>query len=152
MLLYIDLEDYLGEWFIHEMGGEYPVKLKKGSMEWTMLELYLTTPPEGFFPVDGGQLAIQLPNFRSKDTRYNFYLPPRAAEALKALIKGRFDLAMWNHIHKFSALYQRQDNLIYAFMEKHGIECNDKNWNAIAKRYQRKRDLYLRTVRRKKNK
>ena len=28
-------------------------------------------------------------------------------------------------------------------MEKHGIEPTEANWNAIAKRYQRQRDLYL---------
>lgn len=36
-------------------------------------------------------------------------------------------------------------------MEKHGIELTEKNWNAIAKRYQRKRDIYRRIDRRKKS-
>lgn len=95
-------------------------------------------------------VCIELPNFRSKDTRSNFYLPPKAAEALKACIRNRFDIEMWNALHRFDAIFQRQDNLIYAFMEKHGIEQTEKNWNAIAKRYQRKRDIYKRIARRKK--
>lgn len=154
MTLYIELEDYLAQWFINDMGGEYPVRLKRGSMEWTMLELFLTTPPDGYEPESSceGYVAIQLPNFRSKDTRYHFYLPNRAKEALKALIRGRFDISMWNTLHQFHALFQRQDHLIYAFMEKHGIEQSEKNWNAVAKRYQRKRDIYKRVMRRKKNK
>ena len=89
-------------------------------------------------------MCIELPNFRSKDTRSNFYLPPKATEALKACIRNRFDIEMWNALHRFDAIFQRQDNLIYAFMEKHGIEQTEKNWNAIAKRYQRKRDIYKR--------
>jgi hypothetical protein len=28
-------------------------------------------------------------------------------------------------------------------MEKHGITINETNWNAIAKRYQRQRTVYL---------
>ena len=32
-----------------------------------------------------------------------------------------------------------------------GIELTEKNWNAIAKRYQRKRDIYRRIDRRKKS-
>ena len=37
-------------------------------------------------------------------------------------------------------------------MEKYGIAMTEKNWNAIAKRYQRKRDYYLMNERRKKMK
>lgn len=37
-------------------------------------------------------------------------------------------------------------------MEKHCIAMTEKNWNAIAKRYQRKRDYYLMNERRKKTK
>lgn len=154
MLLYLELEDYLAQWFINDMGGANPVRIKRGSMEWTMLELFLTTPPNDYEPQKGGEgfVCIDLPNFRSKDTRYHFYLPPKAAEAIKALIRGRFDICMWNTLHQFHNIFQRQDHLIEAFMEKHGIAINDKNWNSVAKRYQRKRDIYKRVMRRKKNK
>jgi len=37
---------------------------------------------------------------------------------------------------------KRTDELIYAFMEKNGIDMTETNWNAIAKRYQRKRNSY----------
>ncbi len=98
-----------------------------------------------------GFVCIVLPNFRSKDTRNNYYLPPKAKEALKACIRNRFDIEMWNALHRFDAIFQRQDNLIYAFMEKNGIELSERNWNAIAKRYQRKRDIYRRMERRREN-
>ena len=153
MHLYLELEDYLAQWFINDMGGENPVRLIRGCMEWGLLEQFLRTPPAGYEPciVGEGFVCIVLPNFRSKDTRSNFYLPPKATEALKACIRNRFDIEMWNALHRFDAIFQRQDNLIYAFMEKHNIEQTEKNWNAIAKRYQRKRDIYKRIERRKKN-
>ena len=33
MLLYIELEDYLAQWFRHEQGGTDPVRLTRGSIE-----------------------------------------------------------------------------------------------------------------------
>lgn len=153
MNLYLELEDYLAQWFINDQGGNNPVRLIRGSIEWGLLEQFLQTPPADYVPVVVGEgfVCIELPNFRSKDTRSNFYLPPKATEALKACIRNRFDIDMWNALHRFDAIFQRQDNLIYAFMEKHGIELTEKNWNAIAKRYQRKRDIYKRIIRRKKS-
>jgi len=143
MYLYLEIEDYLAQWFINDQGGNNPVRLIRGCMEWGLLEQFLQTPPEDYVPQVGGEgfVCIELPNFRSKDTRNNYYLPPKATETLKACIRNRFDIDMWNALHRFDALFQRQDNLIYAFMEKHGIEQTEKNWNAIAKRYQRKRDI-----------
>lgn len=154
MLLYIPLEEYLAQWFVHEQGGDNPVRLIRGSLESSLLAQYLRTPPKDYEPETGGPgwLAIELPQFRHKDTRDNYYLPPKAREALVACIRNRFDIDMWNALHKFDIVFKRQDQLIYAFMENRGIELTEKNWNAIAKRYQRKRDLYLRNVRRKNSK
>lgn len=153
MYLYLDLEEYLAEWFINDQGGNNPVKLIRGSIESHLLEMFLSTRPKDYVPERDGLnfVCIQLPKFRSKDTRDNFYLPPKAAEALKACIRNRFDIDMWNTLHRFDALFQRQDELIYAFMEKRNIELTEKNWNTIAKRYQRKRDIYKRIERRRKN-
>lgn len=151
-ILYLELEDYLSQWFIDSHGGNEPVSLIRGSAEWGLLEIYLKTPPKDYVPEVGGvgYVAIELPNFRSKDTRTNYYLPQKAKEALKSCIRTRFDIEMWAEIHRFSNLFKRKDDLIYAFMEKHGIELTEKNWNAIAKRYRRKRDIYKRKLRRKK--
>lgn len=153
ILLYLELEDYLAQWFIHDQGGEYPVRLVRGSIESGLLETFLQTPPDDYVPdvAAPGKVAIELPNFRRKDTRDNYYLPPRARAALLACIRTRFDISMWNTIHRFANVFKRQDELIYAFMEHNGIEQNEKNWNAVAKRYQRKRDIYNRVMRRKKS-
>ena len=153
MFLYLELDEYLAQWFIHDQGGNNPVRLIRGSAEAGLLELFLQTPPPDYVPDFGGEgkVAIEIPNFRSKDTRDNYYLPPKARETLIACIRNRFDVQMWQSLHRFFNIFQRQDNLIYAFMEKHGIAQTEKNWNAIAKRYQRKRDIYKRIQRRKKS-
>lgn len=147
VFLYIHLDDYLAQWFIYEQGGKYPVELTRGSIECNILEQFLISQPKNAAisteADNRNAVKIVLPSFRHKDTRYFNYLPKRAVSLLINCIRNRFDVDLWNSLHKFPSLLCRQDELIYSFMESHGIEINDKNWAAIAKRYQRKRKLYL---------
>lgn len=145
MTIYINnVEPYLKQWFIHEQGGEYPVNLSRGSVESNMLFLFLANKKAEESPViDERTLAINIPSYKKKDPRTYNHLPPMAKVALHKCIKNRFDVQMWNDLHQFSNLGMQIDDLIYAWMEKHGIELTETNWNAIAKRYQRKRKAYL---------
>lgn len=152
MNLYLEIEDYLAQWFIHENGGEVPVQLTRGSVESKTLELYMAKLPEGIEPevCSDGKLAVRIPTFRNRPPETYNYLPPRAMSMLLNLIRNRFDIQLWEELHHFGKIGKRQDELIYAWMEKHGIEPTEKNWNAIAKRYQRQRNIYLMRDRAKK--
>ena len=145
MTIYINnVEPYLKQWFVHEQGGDYPVNLMRGSVESDMLRLFLENKNADSSPViDDRTLAINIPSYKKKDPRTYNYLPPMAKVALHKCIKNRFDVQMWQDLHHFSNLGIQIDDLIYAWMEKHGIELTETNWNAIAKRYQRKRKAYL---------
>lgn len=142
--LYIPLEDYLAQWFIHEHGGEVPVHLIRGSVESKILEVFLTHWPEDRLPdiAGDGKLAIIIPSFRNRPPEVFNYLPQHALSSLLSIIRNRFDIQLWSDLHHFGKISKRQDELIYAWMEKHGIEMTETNWNAIAKRYQRQRNVY----------
>lgn len=150
--LYIPLEDYLAQWLIHEHGGSVPVQFIRGSVECKILEVYLTHRPEDQLPEIGGEgkLAIAIPSFRNRPPEVFNYLPQRALSSLLTMIRNRFDIQLWNDLHNFGRISKRQDELIYAWMEKHGIEMTETNWNAIAKRYQRQRNIYMTRDRAKK--
>ncbi len=141
--IYIEMETYLAQWFIHEQGGENPVHLLRGSLESKILELYLQRRPDGVLPESAeGKLAIAIPTFRHKTPEVFNYLPEHATLALRNIIRNRFDVQLYSDLHNFGNITKRQDELIFAWMEKHEIELTEKNWNAIAKRYQRQRKLY----------
>lgn len=144
-LLHIEMEDYLAQWFIHEQGEESPVTLIRGSIESHVLETFLQVAPKDYVPdfSTDGKLSVIIPHFRSKDPAYYHYLPTHARKLFVSVVRNRFDIQMWQTLHRFSNQAVRQDECIWAFMEKHGIEMTDTNWNAIAKRYQRKRQVYL---------
>lgn len=155
-VLHLDIEDYLAQWLIHDQGGENPVNLKRGAVERLILEQFLQPLPTSQEEIAyNGGVDIIIPNLPFRLASQSYYLPPKATAALVRCIRNRFDVVLWDALHKVSPYFQRQDELIYAFMEKHGIELTEQNWNAIAKRYQRKRTYYLtyeRTKRMKSNK
>lgn len=144
MNVYITLDPYLAQWFVHEQGGNNPVCLMRGSIERSILEQFLQRLPDGVAPQTSrnGGLAIVIPQFKHKPPETFFYLPKAAEDLLVSCIRNRFDIDMWTSLNKFVSVFRRMDELIYAFMEKNGIEMTETNWNAIAKRYQRKRNSY----------
>ena len=143
--IYIDVEPYLAQWFINSHGGSTPVELERASVESKILEVFLTKQPPEHEPeiFEKQKVAIYIPTFRNRPAAVYNYLPRRAQAALLLSIRNRFDVQLWNDLHHFGAIGQRQDELIYAWMEKTGIDLTEVNWNAIAKRYQRQRNIYL---------
>lgn len=144
-LLYVPLEDYLAQWFVHNQGGQVPVTLTRGSVESKILEVFLTKRPEGINPdiSTEGKVPVVIPEFRTRPAQTYNHLPCHAMNQLRSCIRSRFDIALWKDLSDFGNIIRnRQDDLIYAWMEKNGIELSEKNWNAIAKRYQRQRKVY----------
>ena len=75
--IYIPLEPYLRDWFIHLHGGNYPVRLMRGCAESDVLAKALMRQPEGE-PIpkpEEGDVAIVIPQFRHRDPVYFNYLP-----------------------------------------------------------------------------
>jgi hypothetical protein len=51
----------------------------------------------------------------------------------------------WNYLQDFGKIGKQQKDLIYLFMEQRGIHEDGTCWDAIAKIYQRLRNIYLTT-------
>lgn len=149
--IYVELEPYLAQWFIHEQGGVTPVNLVRGSVESKIMFTFLTKPPKDYYSEEHSDwaVAINIPTFKQFDVRTYNHLPKHAIVALRKCISNRFVLALWNDLHDFGHIGKEQQELIYAWMENHGIEMNETNWNTIAKIYQRKRRVYLNRKNRK---
>ncbi len=80
--------------------------------------------------------------------RFNNYLSARSRRALAQCIRTRFVVALWKDLYKFGYIGKRKQDLIWAWMETHGIEATETNWNTIAKIYLRKRNVYREQKRR----
>ena len=144
MLVYVSLPEYLAQWFRNDMVGGRAVLLPRGSVEHMILETFLQPWPADVPRQEPkeGDVAIIIPRMKVKDPEVHCYLPPKAMTALIDAIHERFKLELWKELHRFGRIGRRQDNLIYAWMEAKGIEPTATNWDAIAKQYQRCRDVY----------
>ena len=147
-MIHLKLEPYLAQWLVHEHGN--PVA---NSAENDVIELALTTLPKGTMPnlPEEDTVAIEIPTFKYKDVRDNNYLPKKGQNALKACIRARFILQLWKELQKFGYIGEQKQDLIYAWMQAHGIEADETNFNTIVKIYMRKRNAYRLQIYRRKN-
>lgn len=145
--VFITLEPYLAQWLQHEAGGEYPIRIKRGSAEADILECLLKPQPKDpdyvpqMRPMPG-QVEVVLPCFKHKDIRTYNYLTERADICLHACIRNRFKVALWKDLHTVGNVVKRTDVTISEWMTAHGIQDDDTNWNTIAKILQRNRAVY----------
>lgn len=149
--IYLELEPYLKEWLINECGGRTPVYFPKLSVENRILETFLIKLPPNASPdlSNSSNVAVAIPKFKNSDPATYNYLPVYAKKELKNTIRNRFIIELWRNLHHYGHIGKRRDHLIYGFMESHGIEINDTNYNTIAKIYLRQHRAYLARERRK---
>lgn len=139
-LIYIETENYLAQWFVNHCGGTNPVQIERGSAESDILELFLSRrkyeiPDTG----EHANLEIIIPWYKSKDIRYYNYLPPYGKKALEKTIYNKFRVQLWNDLNTVDNSGCKITDLIYAWMEKYGIEPDEKNWETIRQMYFRMR-------------
>jgi hypothetical protein len=151
--IYLKMPSYLRQWFIHRHGGNDPVTLRRGSIESKMLQRATVPQPPGTFPAkkQEGEVAIQIPYSKSHDPRYYNHITETGKRALLNCIKDDFDIDVWEYLHDFGKIGRQQKDLIYLFMEQRGILEDGTCWDAIAKIYQRLRNLYLDRIKHQKS-
>lgn len=155
ILVFVKLDPFLAEWFLHEQGGGDIIELEKGTMEYIMLEQFLMPLPKGEnrqYTAYPNEVTISVPPAKSKDFRINCYLSERGKIALRKCIRNRFIIQLWEDLYQFENINMNIKDLVLAWMESHGITCDDTNFNTIVKVYQRQRNKYYQRDRRKKNK
>lgn len=152
--LYIKLPSFVAHWLINDCGG-LPIRFKKGTPEYILLEVFMQTGSAEFSNNDNicenidEAVQVIIPSFKFKDESFNI-LPPKAKAALENMISERFSANLFKDLHRFGNIGKKQKDLIYAWMEAHGIPDEGANWEAIDKRYQRLRKSYLATKRKQK--
>lgn len=151
--IYLKMPSYLRQWFIHRHGGNDPVTLIRGSIESKLLQRATVQLPPGEKPLtrQEGEVAIEIPYYKSHDPRIYNHITETGKRAIVERIKDDFDIDVWEYLHDFGKIGRQQKDLIYLFMEQRGIHEDGTCWDAIAKIYQRLRNLYLDRIKHQKS-
>lgn len=110
-------------------------RASQNSVERRILATYLLKLPPGARPnlKENSNVEIVLPENKAKPPKNYNYLSRQGLDILKRTIRDRFIIELWTDLHRHGYIGRRRDELIYAWMEAHGIEITDTNWNSIAK-------------------
>ena len=145
MNIYLSLPKYLTEWCLHDCGdAQGGVRFPRGSAENDVLEMMLDKLPEGGTPQlrEDGQVAIAVPDFKSKPAPYWCVLSEEARKTLTHVIMVRFRVQLWKDLYLVEKLSLPITDSIYDWMTRHGIEHEEKSWEAIRQMFFRQRKAY----------
>lgn len=135
--LKIGCEEYISQWYINEMGGASPVKIKKNSPEQHILRCMLINKAEADLSIAPEfYIEIVIPEFKGMPSQYFNALSTRGQKAFIEILKKRFDLQLFSDLAEIINV-GRKDETIWAWMDAHGIELTEKNWFAVSKRLKR---------------
>ena len=138
--IYLKVEPYLAQWMTNSMGN--PVDLPRESPEVKLIKRFLDKQPTGSCPDIGtsSNLKVIIPWSKEKDPRTYNYFSPRAKKMLVESFETIFLNNMWSELGSLDGINSSLTNVIYAYLEKHGID--EEHWETIRQKYYRIRKQY----------
>lgn len=158
-LIYIELPPYLAQWYQHEMDQVSPIKLPKNSPESMSIKVHLRKPrdTDDLLP-KGNFTAIRIPTYREIDVRTYNMLTDEGRDSLRNIIHDRFCLALYHDLlwlityegsFRFKTMKTEKQDRILGWMRRNGIEDNETNFRSVLKNFDRLRDNFQTSARRK---
>ena len=146
--LYIKAPDYLRDWLRHDFWNAETgrVEFPRNSQERIVLELFLKKAPADVQPptAEEGMLRVEVPSTHGKNPATFNYLSPAGETAFLSTIKRRFKKLVWDELHVIRPDEVQITDIVYAFLDKHGIEPTETNWETVRQMYARLRKIYVR--------
>ena len=146
--LYLDVPTYLDQWLRHDYWntGTGRVEFERGSNIHSILSTFLRKQPANFEPGDvSALLPVEVPTFKGMNPDQHNYLGEDGRKAVVSAIKRNFKTLIDRELSVFFSQDVSITDIIYAFMEKHGIDSTERNWEAIRQMYSRQRKKSLKS-------
>lgn len=142
--IYLKAEPYLAE-FIKTAYGD-PVILERDSPEARIIREFISKTPADAMPDLGedANMKISIPYFKEADPRTYNYMGKSAKSALLESFDHLVERSMLREIGSLeNSRRGKISSMIYAWMEKHGIPDDEKNWYTVSQKYYRLRKKYI---------
>lgn len=140
--VYINPPEYLGQWLRHDFWDTESerVVFSRGSAPRAVLSSLLRKAPRDYRPDDSdGRVPVEVPTFKGINPATFNYLSPKGQTALISACKKLFQSTLSNELHELFSHDVQITDIIYEFMDRHGIEPTERNWETIRQMYLRMR-------------
>lgn len=141
--VYIQAPDYLDQWLRHEYWDPETsrVVFPRGSAPRAVLYSVLRKAPRNWRPPSDTArlLPVEVPTFKGINPSTFNYLRPTGQAALVSTCKKLFRAMLFKELHVLFDHEVQITDVIYDFMDSHGIERTERNWEAIRQMYARMR-------------
>lgn len=141
--VYIKVPDYLGQWLRHEFWNPDTgrVEFPRGSAPRAVLQSLLSKCPRTDLshPDRSGEIPVEVPTFKGINPHLYNHLADAGKKALVSTVKRMFQNMMWQELYPLFTHNVQITDVIYAFMDRHGIDRTEKNWETIRQMYHRMR-------------
>lgn len=140
--LYIKAPEYLDQWLRHDFWDEESrrVVFPRGSAPRAVLQSLLRKPPRGYLETpDAALLPVEVPSFKGINAATFNYLSDSGRAALLSACKKLFQATLFNELHELFYHDVQITDILYDFMDRHGIDQTEKNWETIRQMYSRLR-------------
>lgn len=144
--IHLNLPSYLHQWLQHDYWNNMTqrVEFERGSNLHSILSTFLRKQPAGYLPGDtSGLLPIAVPTFKGMNPDQHNFLGKDGKKALISAIRRNFKTLVDRELSVFYSADVTIIDIIYAFMELHGIDRTEKNHEAIRQIFKRQRDKNL---------
>lgn len=138
--IYLKVPEYLKEYLEKHFGD--PIKLPKDSPESILMKRFLQKKSEAPEPDlgEGCNVRVIIPWSKEKDPRIYQYLSPKAKKSLITSFDQIFITNLWSDLMPLINPRCTLTDLIYAWMEQHGI--SEEHWDTVKQRFYRLRRKY----------
>lgn len=140
--LFVKAPDYLAQWLRHDYWDEETgrVVFPQGSAPRAVLQSLLRRQPRGWVQGDTtGLLRVEVPSFKGINPATYNYLSADGQSALVSACKVLFKSVLFLELSPLFPHEVQITDIVYDFMDRHGIERDPKNWETIRQMYFRMR-------------
>lgn len=143
--IYITPPAYLADWLRHEFWSTETgrVEFPRGSAPRAVLQALLRKGPALLPPPPEGSLPVEVPTFKGINPATFNYLSDDGKSALISACKKLFQATLFTELSPLFGHEVQITDVIYDFMDRHGIEATEKNWETIRQMYSRLRKKSL---------
>lgn len=145
--VFIKFPDYMAQWLRHDYWNEEEgrVVFPKGSAPRAVMLTVLRRAPQFYSPVKrDGALPVEVPSAKGLRASEFNYLTPRGMSSLVSACRRMIQMLIFKELSPLFYHEIQITDAVYDFMDKHGIEPSETNWETIRQMYYRIRNKNLR--------